>query len=190
MATKHGVRSLKLWFPNATRRVSRIQRSRSETNTFPPRGVSPECLPEVWWSWLGPMNELSNLERALELLQQLGLKEYESQAFVALSRPPAWDGQTDQRDLGRPPHSRLRRGPGARNERTRRGTTHEPTAVPRGLDRLVDRDPAERVRLARRIPPGGRSAGSNRSRTTTARKPPTRSGRCLGSRRSSRERRG
>jgi len=36
------------------------------------------------------MNELSNLERALELLQQLGLKEYESQAFVALSRPPAW----------------------------------------------------------------------------------------------------
>jgi len=97
MATKHGVRSLKLWFPNATRRVSRIQRSRSETNTFPPRGVSPECLPEVWWSWLGPMNELSNLERALELLQQLGLKEYESQAFVALSRPPAWDGQTDQR---------------------------------------------------------------------------------------------
>lgn len=48
------------------------------------------------------MNELSNLERALELLQQLGLKEYESQAFVALSRPPAWDGQTDQRDLGRP----------------------------------------------------------------------------------------
>ena len=34
------------------------------------------------------MNELSNHETALELLQQLGLKEYESKAFVALSRLP------------------------------------------------------------------------------------------------------
>jgi len=92
-------------------------------------------------------------ERALELLQQLGLKEYESQAFVALSRPPAWDGQTDQRISDVPALASTTRS-GARNERTRRGTTHEPTAVPRGLDRLVDRDPAERVRLARRIPPG------------------------------------
>jgi len=100
------------------------------------------------------MNELSNLERALELLQQLGLKEYESQAFVALSRPSRVGRPNRSARSRTSPHSRLRRGPGARNERTRRGTTHEPTAVPRGLDRLVDRDPAERVRLARRIPPG------------------------------------
>ena len=35
------------------------------------------------------MNELSNYQRAVELLQQLGLKEYESKCFVALSRLPS-----------------------------------------------------------------------------------------------------
>jgi HTH-type transcriptional regulator, sugar sensing transcriptional regulator len=34
------------------------------------------------------MNELSNHQRAVELLQQLGLKEYEAKCFVALSRIP------------------------------------------------------------------------------------------------------
>ncbi|MFC6719417.1 TrmB family transcriptional regulator [Natrialbaceae archaeon GCM10025810] len=34
------------------------------------------------------MNELSNHQRAIELLQQLGLKEYEAKCFVALSRLP------------------------------------------------------------------------------------------------------
>lgn len=34
------------------------------------------------------MDELSNQESAVELLQQLGLKEYEAKAFVALSRLP------------------------------------------------------------------------------------------------------
>ena len=35
---------------------------------------------------MGPMDELSNHDEAIELLQQLGLKEYEAKAFVALSR--------------------------------------------------------------------------------------------------------
>jgi len=35
------------------------------------------------------MDDTSNLERAVELLQQLGLKEYEARAFVALSRMPS-----------------------------------------------------------------------------------------------------
>lgn len=35
---------------------------------------------------LGPMNELSNQQKAVELLQELGLKEYEAKAYVALSR--------------------------------------------------------------------------------------------------------
>jgi sugar-specific transcriptional regulator TrmB len=34
------------------------------------------------------MDELSNHDEAIELLQQLGLKEYEAKAFVALSRVP------------------------------------------------------------------------------------------------------
>ncbi|GAA0522495.1 Sugar-specific transcriptional regulator TrmB [Halorubrum aquaticum] len=34
------------------------------------------------------MNDLSNHERAIELLQELGLKEYEAKAFVALTRLP------------------------------------------------------------------------------------------------------
>lgn len=34
------------------------------------------------------MNEISNQQRAIELLQQLGLKEYEARCFVALSRRP------------------------------------------------------------------------------------------------------
>lgn len=34
------------------------------------------------------MNKLSNHQRAVELLQQLGLKEYEAKCFVALSRMP------------------------------------------------------------------------------------------------------
>ena len=34
------------------------------------------------------MDELSNQDQAVELLQQLGLKEYEAKAFVALSRLP------------------------------------------------------------------------------------------------------
>jgi sugar-specific transcriptional regulator TrmB len=34
------------------------------------------------------MNDLSNREQAIELLQQLGLKEYEAKSFVALSRLP------------------------------------------------------------------------------------------------------
>ncbi len=38
--------------------------------------------------WLGPMNDLSNHEQAIELLQELGLKEYEAKAFVALTRLP------------------------------------------------------------------------------------------------------
>lgn len=36
----------------------------------------------------GPVTELSNHQRAVELLQQLGLKEYEAKCFVALSRLP------------------------------------------------------------------------------------------------------
>lgn len=35
------------------------------------------------------MDEISNYDHAVELLQQLGLKEYESKAFVALSRLPS-----------------------------------------------------------------------------------------------------
>jgi sugar-specific transcriptional regulator TrmB len=35
------------------------------------------------------MDEISNHEQAVELLQQLGLKEYESKSFVALSRLPS-----------------------------------------------------------------------------------------------------
>lgn len=35
---------------------------------------------------VGTMNELPNRENAVELLQQLGLKEYESKCFVALAR--------------------------------------------------------------------------------------------------------
>ena len=38
--------------------------------------------------WLGPMKELSNQQQAIELLQQLGFKEYEAKCFVALSRLP------------------------------------------------------------------------------------------------------
>ena len=34
------------------------------------------------------MDELANVEQAVELLQQLGLKEYEAKSFVALSRLP------------------------------------------------------------------------------------------------------
>ncbi|WP_231185129.1 helix-turn-helix domain-containing protein [Haladaptatus sp. DYF46] len=34
------------------------------------------------------MNELSNQQRSIELLQQLGLKEYEARCFVALARLP------------------------------------------------------------------------------------------------------
>jgi len=34
------------------------------------------------------MNELSNRDRAIELLQELGLKEYEAKSFVALTRLP------------------------------------------------------------------------------------------------------
>ena len=34
------------------------------------------------------MNDLSNQDKAVELLQQLGLKEYEAKSFVALSRLP------------------------------------------------------------------------------------------------------
>ncbi|MFB6101231.1 MAG: TrmB family transcriptional regulator [Haloplanus sp.] len=37
---------------------------------------------------MGPIDELSDQQRAVELLQQLGLKEYEARAFVALSRRP------------------------------------------------------------------------------------------------------
>lgn len=36
--------------------------------------------------WLGPMSENSNHRTAVELLQELGLKEYEARCFVALSR--------------------------------------------------------------------------------------------------------
>ena len=39
-------------------------------------------------SWLGPMNDKSNHQAAVELLQELGLKEYEARCFVALSRRP------------------------------------------------------------------------------------------------------
>jgi len=35
---------------------------------------------------LGPMADVSNKEQAVELLQELGLKEYEARSFVALSR--------------------------------------------------------------------------------------------------------
>lgn len=37
---------------------------------------------------MGPMEDSSNKEQAVELLQQLGLKEYEAKSFVALSRLP------------------------------------------------------------------------------------------------------
>lgn len=37
---------------------------------------------------MGPMKELSNQQQAVELLQQLGFKEYEAKCFVALSRLP------------------------------------------------------------------------------------------------------
>lgn len=47
-----------------------------------------------WWclvnktGWLGPMNTTSEQQEAIELLQRLGLKEYEARAFVALTRVP------------------------------------------------------------------------------------------------------
>lgn len=47
-----------------------------------------ETVPEAPVAWLGPMKELSNHQQAVELLQQLGLKEYEAKCFVALSRLP------------------------------------------------------------------------------------------------------
>jgi len=128
-------------------------------------------------------------ESALELLQQLGLKEYESQAFVALSRPPAWDGQTDQRDLGRP---RTRVYDAVRVLETK-GLVEVQHTNPQQFRAVSIASSIETLRNeydSRVESLRGRSAGSNRSRTTTARKPPTRSGRCLGSRRSSRERRG
>lgn len=37
---------------------------------------------------MGPMDDLSDHKRAVELLQQLGLKEYEAKCFVALCRLP------------------------------------------------------------------------------------------------------
>jgi len=45
-------------------------------------------VPGYLVSWLGPMKELSNQQQAIELLQQLGFKEYEAKCFVALSRLP------------------------------------------------------------------------------------------------------
>ena len=45
-------------------------------------------MPEFRQHGLGPIDELSNRDQAVELLQQLGLQEYESKAFVALTRLP------------------------------------------------------------------------------------------------------
>ncbi len=45
-------------------------------------------VPDSPVAWLGPMKDISNHQQAIELLQNLGLKEYEAKCFVALSRLP------------------------------------------------------------------------------------------------------
>lgn len=47
-----------------------------------------QTAPESPVAWLGPLNDLSHHQQAVELLQQLGLKEYEAKCLVALSRLP------------------------------------------------------------------------------------------------------
>jgi sugar-specific transcriptional regulator TrmB len=54
-----------------------------ETGT-PKKRIEPDS-PALW---VGPMNDITSYEQSVELLQQLGLKEYESKCFVALSRVP------------------------------------------------------------------------------------------------------
>jgi len=158
-----------------------------KTNTFPP-GVSPECLPEVWWSWLGPMNELSNLERAgtapatrAQRIRVAGVRR--AFATSRVGRP------NRSADLGRP---RTRVYDAVRVLETK-GLVEVQHTNPQQFRAVSIASSIETLRNeydSRVESLRGRSAGSNRSRTTTARKPPTRSGRCLGSRRSSRERRG
>lgn len=52
------------------------------------------------------MDNISNHEQAVELLQQLGLKEYESKAFVALSRLPSGTAK-DISDISEVPRTRV-----------------------------------------------------------------------------------
>ncbi|WP_459194008.1 TrmB family transcriptional regulator [Halosimplex sp. J119] len=52
------------------------------------------------------MDDLANQDRAVELLQQLGLKEYEAKSFVALSRLPAGTAK-DISDVSEVPRTRV-----------------------------------------------------------------------------------
>lgn len=52
------------------------------------------------------MDDISNHEQAVELLQQLGLKEYESKAFVALSRLPSGTAK-EISDISEVPRTRV-----------------------------------------------------------------------------------
>ena len=52
------------------------------------------------------MDKLANVEQAVELLQQLGLKEYEAKSFVALSRLPRGTAK-DISDISEVPRTRV-----------------------------------------------------------------------------------
>lgn len=63
-------------------------------------------LPVVGSEWLGPMSDLSNKSRAVEQLQQLGLKEYEARSFVALARLPSGTAK-DISEISEVPRTRV-----------------------------------------------------------------------------------
>ncbi len=58
-------------------------------NGFPRGLTTTETAPDLPVTGLGLMSERSTRRRAVELLQGLGLKQYEAESFVALSRLPS-----------------------------------------------------------------------------------------------------
>ena len=92
----------------------------------------------------------SNKARAVGLLQELGLKEYEAKSFVALTRRESGTAR-EISDTSEVPRTRVRRHRGARVEGTRRDATHEPAGVSCRSDRGGGRDAQTRVRRPDRV---------------------------------------
>jgi hypothetical protein len=85
------------------------------------------------------MDDISNTDQAIELLQGLGLKEYEAKAFVALTRLPEATAKEIQERLPDPPsYSAVR---AERPVRLHRPPENRPTCT--GWPRLTRRPRGE-----------------------------------------------
>jgi hypothetical protein len=120
------------------------------------------------------MDDVSNRDQAVELLQQLGLKEYEAKSFVALARRQRGTAK-DISETSEVPRTRVYDAVRVLESKGLVETQHSNPQVFRAvsIDEAVSTLQSESS--ARRLS-GAHWPGSNRLTTTRRRKRPTRSG--------------